>query len=214
VAAEQRAYDAYLDARRDALRDVQSNEKYKAMQELRENLAEQIADRRQPPPAADEPLQRARLRLAALGAGEPAATDAARRESVIALAELKMRVGSDARELEREALERSDRVRQTRQDLAAAADRVAAVRAKLGEIGRSDTEIARARGELEDARIARVTADAYFHGADIAAGEALDFAYRLHRYDYVNNYYPYGYGYGYRSYGYYPFYPVHVRGRR
>ena len=206
VAAEQRAYDAYLDARRDALRDVVSDEKYKAMQDLRQNLAAQLADRRQAPPVTDNALARARLRLAALGTGTDAASQAARDESVLALAELKMRVGSDAREMERDALERSDRVRQARQDLAAAADRLAAVRARLGEIARSDDGITRAKTDLEDARIARLTAEAYFHGADIAAGEALDFAYRLHRYDYVNHpyysYYPYSYGYTYPYYGY------------
>jgi hypothetical protein len=166
---------------------------------LRQNLSGQIADRRQS--TEDETARLVGVRLVS-------ANEAARstpHESLIAMAELKMRVGSDARAMERDALEGNEQVRQAREQLAAAGARLAGLRARLDETARSNPEIARARTDLEDARVSRVTTEAYFRGADLAAGEALDFAYRLHRFDYnlYNSYYP-PYGYGYGSYSYYP----------
>jgi hypothetical protein len=201
VADEQRAYDVYLAARRDALRDVTADAKYKAMEDLRQNLSEQIAGRRQSSQEAVDRLVSVRL----VSANEAVRTPPP--DSLVAMAELKMRVGSDARAMERDALEGNDKVRQARADLAAAGARLAELRARSDETARNNPDIARARTDLEDARVARVTAETYLRGANRAAGEALDFAWWNHRYDYNRNLYdgypPY-YGYGYSSYSYYP----------
>ena len=204
LAAEQRAYDEYEVARREALRDVVGNAKYQAMQGLRQNLTEQIIERRE---SADEAYERpSRTQLVAAGL----IPDKSHRDSLVAMAQLKMKVGSDARALEREALLGNERVRKAQQGHAAAAAKVAALRADFDRRLREDGTVKKARESLEDARIARVVAETYLKGASIAAGRALDFAYATHRYDYYryNHHYdrsPYAsfYGYGYRpGYGY------------
>jgi hypothetical protein len=210
-AAEQKAYEGYLAARDEALKDVIASDKYKAMQDLRDNLAEQIADRKDAVATAFErranerrPGERpSRVRLVST---ESAAAQA-QQESVMAMATLKMRVASDARVMEREALASDDKVRQARQDWLAAGAKVAALRADNERKARDNQDIKKAAQAVEDARVARVTAESYFRGADLAAGEALDFSYWIHRYDYYryNRYYdlsPYAsyYGYGYPYY--------------
>jgi hypothetical protein len=207
-AVEQKAYEAYLAARDEALKDVVASEKYKAMQDLRDNLGEQIADRKDAVARdferrADERRPGERPSAVRLVAMESAAAHA-QQESVMAVATLKMRVASDARAMEREALANSEKVRQARQDWAAASAKVAALRADNERKARDNPDIKKAAQAVEDARIARVTAESYFRGADLAAGEALDFSYWVHRYDYYryNRYYdlsPYAsyYGYGY-----------------
>ena len=152
------------------------------MQELRENLGRQIVDRRETVnDAYDRTYDRAaRLKLIL---SSPAA-EAAEREGLVAIAELKMRVGSDARALEREALVNNERVRKAQEDLAAASAKVTALRTDFDRNVREDAGIAKARQALEDARVARLVSETYFRGADLAAGEALDFAYFTHRYDY------------------------------
>ena len=194
VAAEQRAYENYDAARREALRDLVGDAKYQAMEDLRQNLTRQIVDRRE---SADELYDRsARVRLVAAGH----AVDPGTSESVVAMASLKMRVGSDARAMEREALANNDRVRKAQQDYAAASARVAALRADADRKVREDAGVKNAIASLEDARTNRVVAETYCRGADLAAGRALDFAYFTHRYDYYR-YNHNGYGYPYASFG-------------
>ena len=208
VAAEQRAYENYEAVRRDALRDVVADSKYQAMQDLRENLTQQIAGRRE---AVNEAIERsqeraARVRLASAGP----LVDPGQPEDLVAMASLKMRVGSDARSMEREALSKNEQVRKAQQEYAAASAKVGALRADADRKVRQDATVTQARASLEDARTARVVAETYFRGADLAAGRALDFAYNAHRWDYYrysrygDGYYPYasfglGHGYGYAS---------------
>jgi len=200
MAAEQRAYENYQAVRQNALRDVVADDKYKAMQDLRENLSRQIADRRE---SADEAYERsadraARVRLASAGPvagpGEP--------QGVMAMASLKLRVGSDARAMERDALANNEQVRKAQQDYVAASAKVTALRAEADKKIREDAAVTTARASLEDARINRVVAETYFRGADLAAGTALDFAYNAHRWDYArySHYYD-GYSYPYASFG-------------
>ena len=209
LAAEDRAYEALQDARREALRDVVDQPKYQAMQDLRETLTQRIADRREgaapaPAVAAAAPA----TRLVSTAEVKPRAGD-----DVLAMASLKLRVGTDARELEREALADNDRVRRAREDLVEASAKVAELRASFDRTLRTNEDLRQARAELEDARVARVTAETYFKGANLAAGRALDFAYYLHRYDYYRyRPYDYGYGYGGNRYGY-PYYGVSYIGR-
>ena len=212
-AAEDRAYEALQDARREALRDVVDQPKYQAMQDLRETLTQRIADRREgaamamapPPVAAAAPA----ARLVSTNEVRPRAGD-----DVLAMASLKLRVGADARELERGALADNDKVRRAREDLVEASAKVAELRENFDRTLRTNEDLRQARAELEDARIARVTAETYLKGADLAAGRALDFAYYLHRYDYYRyRPYDYGYGYGYGNRYGYPYYGVSYIGR-
>jgi hypothetical protein len=200
LAAEQRAYESLQEARRTALRDVTDDPKYQAMQDLRQNLSQRLADCR------DSVSVGATTRLVT--------TDESPRcspEELLAIATLKMRVGSEARGMERDVLADNEQVKKARADLAAAGERVATLRADFDRKLRENGDLKAVRDALEDARIARVTAETYLHGASLAAKEALDFAYYLHRYDYYRyrspyynyyNTYPYGYGasYGYGSF--------------
>jgi hypothetical protein len=189
LAAEQRAYEALQEARRVALRDVSDDPKYQAMQDLRQNLAQRIADCR------DSVTVGTTTRLVSTGE-----TPRCGPEEMLAIATLKMRVGSEARDMERDVLADNEQVKKARADLAAAGARVATLRAGFDRTLRENDDLKAVRSALEDARIARVTAEAYFHGANRAAGKALHFAYYIHRYDYNRYGYPY-----YGDYLSYPF---------
>jgi len=201
VAAEQRAYDALLDARRQALRDVLDNPKYQAMQELRQTLTQRIADRRD---AATVTISGPRP-VSIIRVSDPPASAG---DDVVAIATVKLRVGTDASVMERDALADNEKVRQAKADLADASAKVTALRAGFDQSLRQNEDLRRVRDDLEEARIARVTAETYFLGADRASTAALDFSYYLHRWDYYRyNHYDYGYGYypyrfGYPSYYY------------
>ena len=210
LAAEQRAYDALQDARRLGLREVLDNPKYQAMQDLRDTLSQRIADRRE---GVVVPVAGPRL-VSTEAVGPRLLPRGDADGDVVAIAPVKLRVGSDARAMERDALADNEKVRQAKADLVSASAKVSSLREGFDKSLRDNPEFKQARADLEDARIARVTAEAYLFGADLVAGEALDFAYYLHRYDYYryNHYYDYGYGYGTYRYGY-PYYGVNYMRR-
>lgn len=191
LAAEQKAYDALQDARRTALREVSDDPKYQAMQDLRQNLAQRIADCRDGVTVGNT------TRLVSTDAPPPC-----RPEELLAVAVLRMRVGSEARNMERGALAHNEQVEKAKADLSAAGARVAALRSDFDKKMRDNGDVKAVREALEDARIARVTAEAYLHGARAAAREAMDFAYYLHRYDYYRYRSPYNHYYGGYPYGY------------
>jgi hypothetical protein len=199
LAGERRAWEALQEARSDALRDVITDPKYQAMQDLRDNLTQKIADRRE---GTAVTVSYPEAKLIVLEPPIPYRDDA----DVVAIATLKMRVNRDARAMEREALAGNDRVRQAREDLARASARVSELRGNFERSLRDNDDLKQARDDLEEARVARLAAETYFLGANHAAGLALDFSYYVHRYDY-NRYPRYGYGldlyprYGYPYYG-------------
>lgn len=194
VAAEQRAYDALVDARLVALRDVLDDPRYQAMRDLREGLSRQIADRRD---GISTAAREARLVSADT---RPLARHG---DDVIAIASVKLRIGSDVAAMEREVLADDAEVRRAKDDLVKASARVATLRGAFDRTLRMNDELKQARDALDEAKIARVTAESYLQGASLAARTALDFSYYLHRYDYYR-YQNNDYGYGYRSarYGY------------
>ena len=206
-AAEQRAYDSLLAARREALKEVVEDPKYQAMQDLRDNLSQRIADRREGLAAYASPRLVSTTML-------PAPRDS-REDDVIAIASVRLRVGSDARAMERDALDGNDKIRRAKEDLASASAKVADLRVKFDRSLRDNEDLKQARDELEEARIARLTTSTYLDGAREAAREALDFAYYVHRYDYYR-YRPYGYGFDVSPYRFgYPYYGVnYMNGRR
>ncbi len=207
LAAEEKAYAAYQSARRDALRGVSSDPQYRAMIDLREGLSERIAGKHE----RHEGLVREvtgdpSVRLTA-SASRPVVLPPVAGNELVAMATLKLRVGTEARDMERAALEGNEAVGKARREFEEASAKVASLRSGFDESLRDNDELKQAREALEDARVARVAAETYFKGADLAAGEALDYAWRLRRYDYyryssrLNDYYYPLPHYGYRFVG-------------
>jgi hypothetical protein len=192
LADEKAAHDAFDKARRDALAQVVASAKYRAILSLHEDLGRQIVAHRR---GLQSPGRQDVYPVIASPA-DPAAA------ALFTAAELRMQVAGDARAMEREAIEASDDLRAARSRLTAAARKVSELRQGFDSALREDPDLLAARRALEDARISRVTAAAYLRGSRLAAEEAVNFAYFLHRYDSQVAFDPYaGYGYGsrYRS---------------
>ena len=178
--AEKDAYAAYTLARRRALQSVLEDPKYRAIMELRQELSDQISYKRANRAVDDR-------------------TDKQVMDDVLAMATLKMTYAADARAMEQLALESDSTTQEAQAKLREAGTRVAEMKREFDEALRNDPDLLAARENLEDARIARLTASAYLKGAAIAAEEALDFAYYLNRYNRYS-------GAGYREYrDYYPY---------
>jgi hypothetical protein len=209
LAEEQRAFERLQDARRGALKEVLDDPQYQARQDLREELSEQIASRREGVPVRpDDPARLMRVggRPRLVSTEFPAERPLPGEDGIVSIAVVKLRIGSEVSKMERDALADNEDVRRAREELVAASGKVGALRDDFDRRLRENDAFRAAREELEDARIARVTAETYNLGASIAAEEALDFAYYLHRYDYYR-YNQRDYGYGYHSYRFgYPYY--------
>lgn len=178
--AEKDAYAAYTLARRRALQSVLEDPKYRAIVSLRQELSDQINNKR----AGRVVDQRSDRQLMS---------------DIVELATLKMTYASDARAMEQLALETDSQTREAQARHREAVARVSEMKGDFDEALRNDPDLLAARENLEDARIARLTAAAYLKGAAIAAEEALDFAW------YLNRYHRYA-GAGYQDYrDYYPY---------
>jgi hypothetical protein len=178
--SEKDAYAAYAAARRRALQSVLEDPKYRAIMSLRQELTDQIS-------------------YARANRSVDERTDAEIRDDILAMATLKMNYAADARAMEQLALDTNAETKDAHAKLRQAGARVADLRTDFDDALRNDRDLAAARRNLEDARVARVTAATYYKGAREAALEALDFAWYLNRYERYNgagyndyrNYYPY-----------------------
>jgi hypothetical protein len=187
--SEKEAYETYAAARRRALQSVLEDPKYRAIMSLRQELTDQI-NYKKANRSYDE------------------RTDKQVMDDIIAMATLKMNYAADARQMERLALETNSEAKDAQARLRSAAAKVSDMKHDFDDALRNDRDLVAARQNLEDARIARLSATAYLEGAIDAANEALDFAYYLNRYSRYNgagyqdyrNYYPYSYPY--RTVGY------------
>jgi len=178
--AEKDAWNAYATARRRALQSVLEDPKYRAIMSLRQELTDQIAYKRNNR-TYDERSDRQVM------------------DDIMAMATLKMNYAANARAMEQLALESNAEAKDAQTRLRQASTRVSELRQDFDDALRNDRDLLAARQNLEDARMARLTASAYLKGATIAAEEALDFAYYLNRYSRYN-------GAGYRDYrDYYPY---------
>jgi hypothetical protein len=181
--AERDAYQRYTDARRQALDTLRENPRYPSLIHLREELSDQLVSRRRVAAASD--------------------VDQRFVDDVLGMASLKMSYGTQARQMERERIGDDAGIREAMQAYRTASSRVAELRNNFDNTLRADEDLLAARNALADARIAKLTAGAYFKGAVEAANEALDFAYYLHRYDgssvYSDFRYFYPYSYPFRS---------------
>ena len=170
---EQSAYEALNDVRRSAVKRLRDDPKYARLLALKQDIAAHLEERR-------------------------AARDITPNE-VLAMATLKMAYAVDMRLMEGTALNNEPGVKTAQDRLVAAGGRVAELRSRHQDDLRTNSEIVTARQNLEDARVARITADAYLRAATQAGSEALDYAYYNTR---RRGYYNSGYGNGYDRYTY------------
>lgn len=172
IKEEQDAFAALATARTKALGSLESDAKYQRLLALREDLAEKLLDGR---------IHRTLSH-----------------DEVVAMATLKMSYATEMRAIEATALANEPTVKEAQDRLVQAGTRVSEMRAGFEESLRVNPEILMARRNLDDARIARLTSEAYLRAATVNGGRALDYAYYLYRtpsrYDNQNV------GYGYYGY--------------
>jgi hypothetical protein len=172
------AFLAYDDARRKVLESLSSDPNYRALISLVVSLKQKLEDERPGPKPSPEDLER-----------------------VLATATLKLSYASAASAMEVAALAADDDVMQTHARLILAGNKVGQMRQDFDREIRRSPEFLAARRNLDEARIARLTADAFLSGAVDAREVAMDYAYYLHRFDQYS-YTPVGYGYPSDPYGY------------
>ena len=172
AAAEKQAYDQYTAERHRALESVMKDPKYQAALELRDQVAEQIA----------------RLRAGSKPGDLP-------KEMLLAMASQKLQYASDAHNLETAATDQDAALQDARRKMVQASAHVAELRAQFDTSVRTNPQILQARRNLEDARVALITSEAYRDAAAAAGYLASDYAYYLHRWDNLR----YGSGYRYGS---------------
>ena len=97
--------------------------------------------------------------------------------------------------MESSVLSSDGNLAEARKRMMAANQKTVQMRADNDDSLRDNPRILAARENLEDARIALITSQAYLNGSYIAGAAALDYAYYLHRND-VGRYDPYSNGYG------------------
>jgi hypothetical protein len=118
----------------------------------------------------------------------------------VKLANVKLDYAQVVTDMEVAALRNDSKVADARNKLMAAGARVQAQRDGFDASMRSSKELAKLRDQIEDARVASITSEAYRDGAVEAANTALDYAYWKNRYNYPNwsTDWPYYGGYGTR----------------
>src|SRR5579885_1443132 len=104
--------------------------------------------------------------------------------------------------MEAAALDKDDALRDARRKMVEASGKVTAMRTSFDVSVHANPQILQARRNLEDARVALTTAEAYLNGATLAGSLATDYSYYRHRWDGVaapqlgyGAWGPYGYGY-------------------
>lgn len=179
-AKEKQAYDAYTSERQKALQSIVNEPKYKAAMDLRDEVGDQIAHLR-------------------AYAGKDRDIP---REQLLTLASLKLQYASEAHSMESAALDKDQSLKDARQKMVEAASRVAQLRTEFDQSIRNNPQILQARRNLEDARVALITNQAYLSAAATAGYLATDYAYYRHRADYLQSYDRYGWDFwgpaGYR----------------
>jgi hypothetical protein len=152
---EKDAYEALTAARAKALSSLSGDSKYQRLLALRQDLSERLDDLR--------------------------ARRAISQDEVVAMANLKMSYATEMRVIEAQALNNEGSVKQSQDRLVAAGTRLTDLRQNHGESLRVNPDVVAARRNLEDARIAKLTAEAYLYGATVNGSYALDYSYYLYR---------------------------------
>jgi len=172
-AAEKEAYNAYTAERQKALQSVIDDPQYQAALQLRDEMGTRIAH------------------LRASKGGLP-------HDMLLAMASQKLQFATDAHNLESAALDKDDALKDARQKLVQANGKVSELRAHFDLSVRTNPQILQARRNLEDARVALITAEAYLNATSAATAVATDYSYYRHRWDGLSssawpNWGPYGY---------------------
>jgi hypothetical protein len=171
--AEQTAYDDYLASRQKALADLEQNPRYAELLRMQADLANRLAAGRQ--------------------------THELTHDDILAMAELKLSYAHEARSMEITALAADTSVKDARDKMVATSRTVSDMRSDFDFNLPDSAEIATARRNMENARIAMLTASAYLNASATATAAAYDFAGYINGptqprvYNYSD---PYGYGYG------------------
>lgn len=171
IKEEQDAFTALTNARTKALSSLESDTKYQRLLALREDLGEKLLDGR---------IQRS-----------------LNHDEVVAMATLKMSYATEMRAIEANALTNEPAVKDAQDRLVQAGARVSEMRQGFEESLRVNPEILMARRNLDDARVAKLTSEAYLRAAMVNGSRALDYAYYLYRTPSRWDGYNTGYGYGY-----------------
>lgn len=152
---ERDAYNTLNAARTKAFASLDGDQKYQRLLGLRQDLAERLQE------------GRARRVLSP--------------DEVMAMATLKMSYATEMRAIEAGALGNEPSVRDAQERLVTLGQRVSGLRQVFDQSLRDSPEILLARRNLEDARVARLTADAYLRATMVAGSYAMDYAYYLYR---------------------------------
>ena len=181
-ADEKIAYDAMETARANALADLKNNSAYAASEGLRANVSTQIADEAFAPKPDPVKLE--------------------------AMAKLKLQYVKDNRKLELAALENDTGFQDARKRYVEASRRVADYRDAQAVAIASDDTLQSLRKSIADARIEKLTAQAYYASSITAQYNAVEYALRYRGVDIYHGYgnggyagYGGGYGGGYGPYG-------------
>ena len=175
LAAERTAYEQLNAARRKAISTLADDARYQRLLALKADIGEQLAEGR-----ASRSLSPA---------------------EILTMATLKMSYATDIRAMEANALNNEPDVKTAQDRLVNAGTRVAELRQRQDESLRTNPDILMARRNLDDARLAKLTAEAFLHAAYGAGVTALDYSYWVNRRALGSSgsgigYDPYGYGYG------------------
>jgi hypothetical protein len=165
---EKAAYERYTSARQRVLRQLNESGEYRTLQNLCKDLNDRLYNLKANPEA--------------------------NRTEIIATAELKLAYATKASDMESDAIKADSAVQDAKTKLVDASSKVSDMRSAFRRSVRRDPKVALARRDLDDARVARVTASAMLDGAVEARDIALDYAYYLHFHDpytyrYSPNYY-------------------------
>ncbi len=169
TADEKEAYGQYQAARERALEPLASDQRYQALNGLRKQLGQKIAEKH----AAGKPIL----------------------EEIVALAGVKLQYSSDLTRREAELLRNSDDVSRTKGRLMEVTTRLADLRGRFADDVREDPDLVAVRRAVFDSKVAQVAAVAYLNGLVEARGIALDYAYYTRRHNpyRVMGYDPYGF---------------------
>ena len=174
LSAERTAYEQLNAARRKAISTLADDARYQRLLALKADIGEQLAEGR-----ASRSLSPA---------------------EILTMATLKMSYATDIRAMEASALNNEPDVKTAQDRLVNAGTRVAELRQRHDESLRTNPDILMARRNLDDARLAKLTAEAFLHAAYGAGVTALDYSYWVNRRAFGSS--GYGIGVGYDPYGY------------
>lgn len=135
---------------------------------------------------ADDPTYRAAVNLRDQMGANLSELHAMREKdhgSIVAVANVKLTHASVARDLEAAALGNDAQVSAARKRMIDASNKLSQLRGDFRRQVQRDEQVAQARDSFNDARIARLGAEAYLHRSIQAARSAVDYSYNLHRYD-------------------------------